>query len=223
MKAFDHVALWVDERDDLARFLCDVCGMHEIERTDSFTLVGGNAREGKLTLFEADGPRAQGVIEQIVLRVPDLVTALARARATGRQLRANGQVAIEAPGNVPLGLIQAETEYVDLDHVIVRVPDPESASSAFGELGFRRVDDRLEVGDRHLLLRPGSVEHDERPLLNHFALLVESVDETLKQAEALKLEVDRIVDAPNTLAAFVVGPDGIVVEYVEHKPGFSLV
>ena len=30
--------------------------MHEIERTDRFTLVGGDARLGKLTLFDAAGP-----------------------------------------------------------------------------------------------------------------------------------------------------------------------
>ena len=56
LNSFDHVALWTDERDRLARLLVDCCGMHEIERTDQFTLVGGDARRGKLTLFEAEGP-----------------------------------------------------------------------------------------------------------------------------------------------------------------------
>ena len=31
-----------------------------------------------------------------------------------------------------------------------------------------------------------------------------------------------VVDAPNTLAVFVRGPDGAKVEYVEHKPSFAL-
>ena len=63
--SFDHVALWVDDRDNLSAFLCEVCGMHEIERQDTFTLVGGDARRGKLTLFDAEGPREPGVLERI--------------------------------------------------------------------------------------------------------------------------------------------------------------
>ena len=90
--SFDHVALWVDERDALSRFLCDVCGMHEIERTDRFTLVGGDAREGKLTLFDADGPRDRGVLERIVLRVPDVDACLERrGRAGSRPTRTGRQ------------------------------------------------------------------------------------------------------------------------------------
>ena len=43
--------------------------MHEIERTDTFTLVGADARRGKLTLFDAEGPREPGALERVVLRV----------------------------------------------------------------------------------------------------------------------------------------------------------
>ena len=52
--SFDHVALWVAERDALSDLLCDHLGMHVIEKTDSFTLVGVDAREGKLTLSGAN-------------------------------------------------------------------------------------------------------------------------------------------------------------------------
>jgi hypothetical protein len=31
-----------------------------------------------------------------------------------------------------------------------------------------------------------------------------------------------VVDAPNTLALFVYGPDRVRLEYVEHKASFSL-
>jgi hypothetical protein len=55
--SLDHVAFWVDQREPLARFLCDHLGMHVIEQTDTFTLVGVDAKLGKLTLFDADlGP-----------------------------------------------------------------------------------------------------------------------------------------------------------------------
>ena len=55
--SLDHVALWVSEREALAGFVCDHLGMHVIEQTDSFTLVGVDAKLGKLTLFDAEGPR----------------------------------------------------------------------------------------------------------------------------------------------------------------------
>ena len=70
--SLDHVALWVDEREPLAGFLCDHLGMHVIEATDTFTLVGIDAKLGKLTLFDADGPRQRGALERVVLRVSDL-------------------------------------------------------------------------------------------------------------------------------------------------------
>ena len=76
-KSLDHVALWVSEREPLARFLCDHLGMHVIEETDSFTLVGVDAKLGKLTLFDADGPRERGALRRVALRVgdPDAVAA----------------------------------------------------------------------------------------------------------------------------------------------------
>jgi len=62
-----------------------------------------------------------------------------------------------------------------------------------------------------------------RPLLNHLALLVDSADDSRAEAERLGVEITQVKDAPNTLAVFVRGPDGVEVEYVEHKPGFALV
>ena len=41
-------------------------------------------------------------------------------------------------------------------------------------------------------------------------------------ARDLGVEVDDFVDAPNTLAVFVWGPERVRIEYVEHKPTFSL-
>src|SRR3954449_1489250 len=90
--ALDHVALWVADRDRIANFAYAPLGMHEIERTDSFTLVGADARRGKLTLFAAEGPRDPGVLERVVLRVNDLDTALA-ALPDGLVVRRRGEVA----------------------------------------------------------------------------------------------------------------------------------
>ena len=42
-------------------------------------------------------------------------------------------------------------------------------------------------------------------------------------SQPIEKVIDQFVDAANTLAVFVWGPDGIKLEYVEHKPSFSLV
>jgi len=71
----DHVALWVADRDSIADFAVAHLGMHVIERTDRFTLVGSDARRGKLTLFAAEGPRERGALKHVALRVSDLAAA----------------------------------------------------------------------------------------------------------------------------------------------------
>ena len=53
-------------------------------------------------------------------------------------------------------------------------------------------------------------------------MLVDSVDEHIAEAEELGIEIDKVVDAENTLALFVWGPDRVKLEYVEHKASFSL-
>src|SRR3954449_6829708 len=67
----DHVALWTDERHALADFLCERAGMHVIDKTDTFTLVGADAKKGKITLFDADGPREPGALGRVGLNVHD--------------------------------------------------------------------------------------------------------------------------------------------------------
>ena len=60
IESLDHVALWVADRDLLADFLTAHTGMHVIERTDAFTIVGADARRGKLTLFAVTGRARPG-------------------------------------------------------------------------------------------------------------------------------------------------------------------
>jgi catechol 2,3-dioxygenase-like lactoylglutathione lyase family enzyme len=224
VRTFDHVALWVTERDAIASLLCDHLGMHEIERTDSFTLAGIDAKLGKLTLFDAPGPRERGALERVVLRVADLEAAAGALPAELGARREGETVAFEAPDGIPLGLVQAPGRDYDLDHVVLRVADPEVAAAALAGLGFGRRDGQLEVADRHVRLLPGGNGAPvERPLLNHLALLVDSADAARAEAERAGVEITQFKDAANTLAVFVRGPDGVEVEYVEHKPGFALV
>jgi catechol 2,3-dioxygenase-like lactoylglutathione lyase family enzyme len=222
--AFDHVALWVSQRDDIAQFTYDHLGMHEIERTDRFTLVGADARRGKLTLFDAEGPRDRGPLGPIVWRVSDLDAAVSRL-PDGIELQRDGDmVTFAGPEDVRFGLVERPTDLeYDLDHVVLEVPDPESAAGGFEQLGFERRNGGVAVEDKEVRLTSGGAGESEKPLLNHLALLVDSVGEIEQQARERGFEIADIKDAANTIAVFVWGPDGVKVEYVEHKPGFALV
>jgi catechol 2,3-dioxygenase-like lactoylglutathione lyase family enzyme len=223
--SLDHVALWVGDRDALASLLCDHLGMHVIDRTDRFTLVGADARLGKLTLFSAEPPREPGALAAVVLRVRSLPAALAALPAEVAVER-DGEVAwIDAPEGLRLGLVEAPDTAADpdLDHVRLRVSDVEATSQALSELGFARDGDRLAVAGKWVELQGGGAPEGERPLLNHIAVLVESADAVAEEARARGAEIADVVDAPNTRAVFLWGPDRVKLEYVEHKPGFSLV
>jgi catechol 2,3-dioxygenase-like lactoylglutathione lyase family enzyme len=221
--SLDHVALWVDEREPLAAFLCDHLGMHVIEETDTFTLVGIDAKLGKLTLFDADGPRQRGALERVVLRVSDLDSVL-ESLPFETALRDDGVAAFEAPAGLPLGLVETEGRDFDLDHVVLSLEDPEAAVNCFEELGFeRRPDGSVAVDDRYVRVARGTAADGGRPLLNHLALLVDDAHGVQSEAEGAGLEIDDVKDAANTFAVFLRGPEGVRVEYVEHKPGFALV
>jgi catechol 2,3-dioxygenase-like lactoylglutathione lyase family enzyme len=221
--SLDHIALWVADRGELAALLCEHFGMHEVSRGEDFTLVGVDAKLGKVTLFDADGPREPGLLHGIALRVGDLDAAVAALPAGLGVTRADGAASIEAPQGVRLVLVEAAGRDYDLDHVALRVPDPERTAAGLTELGFERADGSLAVGERSLRLEAGDVSDGGRPLLNHLALLVDSAAAVQAEAGRLGIEVLEVKDAENTLAVFVCGPDELVVEYVEHKPGFALV
>jgi catechol 2,3-dioxygenase-like lactoylglutathione lyase family enzyme len=224
VNSFDHVALWTAARDELARLLTEGCGMHVVDRTDAFTLVGGDARRGKVTLFDAEGPRERGVLERIVVRVASLDGVRERLAREGYSVEGNGEVLVEAADGVRLGVVEdRSTAEPDLDHVVLTVPNPTSTAARLVDLGLERDGDALRVDDRRIVLRPGDAHEGERPLLNHLAFLVDSADRVEEEARSRGLEIEDVVDAPNTLAVFLRGPDRLRLEYVEHKPGFSLV
>ena len=189
-------------------------GLRVIEQTERFTLLGVDARRGKLTLFDAPGsdgaaPRERGALKRIGLRVSAL---------DGRD------PVVDLGEGLELVLVEAVTDVdLDLDHVELVSADPAAAARQWQALGFALEEDgRLSVGGAWLELSQGEPGEPERPLLNHLAVLVDSVEEHQAEAEELGVEIDDVVDAPNTLALFVWGPDRVKLEYVEHKPSFSL-
>ncbi|MDQ2984899.1 MAG: VOC family protein [Actinomycetota bacterium] len=229
-KTLDHVAFWVADRDPIADFGTDHLGMHVIDRTDKFTLVGSDARRGKLTLFDADGPRERDALKHVALRVSEIDEAVEKLPddlAIERPLA--GEAYFDVAEGLRLGLVQAETEVeYDLDHVALYSANPEQTAGAYAELGFSldapgpSGQPRVEVGGAYVEFHSGDPDDPERPLLNHLAVLVDSADEHISEAEERGVEVESVVDAANTYAVFLWGPERVRIEYVEHKPTFSL-
>ena len=223
IQTLDHVALWVGDRDRLAEFLVAHAGMHVVDRTERFTLVGSDARRGKLTLFAADGPRDPGVLARVGLRVFDLDEALAALPSDAHVERVNGRAELDAGEGLRLAFVEVDEGVAyDLDHVVFRVPDPDATFAQLAALGFESENGRLRAGDSWILLEQGDPGESERPLLNHLGLRVESAEEHIEEAERRGLDIADVVDAANTYAVFLWGPDRIKLEYVEHKPTFSL-
>ena len=206
----DHVAYWVADRDAIADFATEKLGMHVIERTDAFTLLGADARRGKLTLFAAEGPRERGALKHVGWRVP----------------RIEGERELDLGEGVRIVLVEGG-DY-DLDHVALWSKTAEETAAEYQSYGFRPAEPgpsghpRVEVGGAYVEFYPGDPGNPERPLLNHLAVLVDSADEHIAAANDLGIEIDDIKDAPNTYAVFLRGPEHVRIEYVEHKPTFSL-
>src|SRR5262245_27027986 len=208
----DHVAFWVTERDAIVDFATQRLGMHVIDRQDNFTLVGSDARHGKLTLFDAEGPRERGAFKHVALRVSSI----------------DGTDRFELPEGIEVRLVEAPTDVeYDLDHVALYTTDPEITAEAYVDYGFSPATPkdgvpRVEVGGAHVEFHKGDPGETEQPLLNHLAVLVDSADDHKRDAEDQGIEVERVVDAANTYAVFLWGPDRVRIENVEHKPTFSL-
>ena len=219
LKTLDHVALWVADRDSIADFVVRRLGMHVIEQTDAFTLVGADARRGKLTLFAAEGPRELGALAHIAFRVSDVARFDPSFRAGP----------FDVSEGVRLELVGAAAENeLDLDHVALFSRDPAATADAYLALGFHAAEvkdegvPRVEVGGAFVEFHEGDPGIPERPLLNHLAVLVDSADEYRADAEDRGLEIAEFVDAANTRAVFIWGPEHVKIEFVEHKPSFSL-
>src|SRR5262249_25976491 len=107
----DHVAYWVADRDPVADFVTAHLGMHVIDRTDAFPLVGSDARRGTLTLFPADPPRERGALQHVALRVSSLEAALAALPPSlGIDRPCDGEAYFDVgEEGIRLGLVEAPT------------------------------------------------------------------------------------------------------------------
>ncbi len=138
--------------------------------------------------------------------------------------REDGGAYFDVAEGLRLGLVEGETDVeYDLDHVALFSAAPEETAKQYEQFGFAAEDEtRVEVGGAFVEFHEGEPGDPERPLLNHLAVLVDSAEETLEDAKRAGMEVADVVDAPNTLAVFVWGPEHVKIEYVEQKPTFAL-
>ena len=216
-RTLDHIAFWVADRKPIVDFCERHLGMHVIADEANFTLVGSHARHGKLTFFDADGAREPGPLKHVGLRVADLAAARSELPAGAGEVFDIGE-------GIHVTLVEAPTEVgYDLDHVALWAAALSETADEYLRYGFESAGAaRVEVGGAYLELHEGDPSQGDRPLLNHLAVLVESADEVVADARELDIEVESVVDAANTYAAFLWGPDRVRIEYVEHKPTFSL-
>ena len=228
VQKLDHVALYMNDRNTAAAFLTSCLGFHVVDRTDRYTLVGAGGRIGKLTLFDAPkgAEPSPGAIERITICVADPASAAARLPREANVEQRNGEYRFTGPEGLPLALVQGEGDFVDydLDGLALRAGDPEKAARGFVEMGFAPGESAATAtaGKYRLRFVPAESASTGGGMLFHVGCLVESAEDHRREAEERGLEVQDFVEGPNTLAVFVRGPEDVSVEYVEHKPSFSL-
>jgi catechol 2,3-dioxygenase-like lactoylglutathione lyase family enzyme len=226
VKRLDHIALYMGDRDAAAGYLTTHLGFHVVDHTERYTLVGAGGKLGKLTLFDAPQGMtpSPGEIERITIRVADPEAAAARL-PVGAEPSDRGYL-FTGPEGLPLALVPGEGEFVDYDlgSFVLRSGSPEESARIFVEMGFAPGDNATTVkaGEYSMRLKGSAPDANGGGMFFHVGCLVDSAEDHRKEAEEQGLEVQDFVDGPNTLAVFVRGPEGVSVEYVEHKSTFSL-
>jgi catechol 2,3-dioxygenase-like lactoylglutathione lyase family enzyme len=221
----DHIALYMNDRDAATRFLTTYLGFHVVDHTERYTLVGAGGRLGKLTLFDAPQGTSPspGEIGRITIRVADPEAAAQELPLEANAEPSDGGYSFTGPEGLPLALVPGEGEFADydLEGFTLRSSSPEESARKLVEMGFAPGDDAtVRAGD--YLVRLTDSAREAGGMLFHIGCLVDSAEDHRREAEERGLEVTDFVEGPNTLAAFVRGPEGVSVEYVEHKPTFSL-
>jgi catechol 2,3-dioxygenase-like lactoylglutathione lyase family enzyme len=226
VKMLDHIALYMNDRDEAAGFLTTHLGFHIVDHTERYTLVGAGGRLGKLTLFDAPQGTTPtpGEIGRITIRVADPEAAAAALPPEANAEPLDGGYAFTGPEGLPLALVPGEGEFTDydLEGFALRSGSPEESARTLVEMGFAPADDATTVTAGEYLVRLTDSAPEAGGMLFHVGCLVDSAEDHRREAEERGLEVTNFVDGPNTLAAFVRGPEDVSVEYVEHKPTFSL-
>ena len=228
-KTLDHVAFWVAERDRIADFVTAHMGMHVIDRTDTFTLVGADARRSKLTLFDARGPRERGALRHVAFRVNDLDRALEELPADRPRQQEHGGVYFDLYEGLRLGLVQAETESdYDFDHVALFSSRPEETARAYESVRLPARRPRRAACRAWSSPAPGSSSGRGLPtpatgrcsITSPCSSTLPTSTSSPPVSSASRCRTSWTRRTP-TRRSFG-GRTRVRIEYVEHKPTFSL-
>lgn len=213
----DHIALYVPDRDKIAIELCDLLDVHVVDRTDRYTLVGASATSGKLTLFDppSDAHPESGVPVSVLLADEATRRPLEIIPGLILTFGVHDRIIASTPRHSVIGLTLGASEPAAVAAQYRTHYGFEPHSSPDGSAA-------VALADSIIAFNPGSFAGAAQPMLNHLGLLVASAQQHINAATEKGLRITNVVDAPNTLAVFVDGPDGVTIEYVEHKPEFAL-
>lgn len=220
--ALAGVGLAVSDPAATAGFLCQHLGMRELERDGDRVVVGAGGRAATLSLIAAEGPRERGALGRLILRVADVERAVAALPAGTPVEGDRFELAkFQGPEGIELGftLVAGGAIDYDVDHLRLRVSDPEATRVALAQAGFLPRAHALHVADKYIALAaaPGPTE---RPLLHHIGVRVESVESVesvAAEARAQGLDVDE--SATDGAAEVVLpGPERIRLRFSARTP-----
>jgi hypothetical protein len=194
--------------------------MEVIEKTDRFTLIGPSFSHGKITLLDStssERPRADQLFSIQLAESKGVEHAPVTLEC--------GVVITTTPFDV-LGIDDPEFPRHAVVGVSLRCVDPPIAAARFAAEHDMAVDSVrpdvavVDVGqgtaDGRIVLLRERAEPGDEPVLDHIGIRVGNAAARRDQIAERDIEVLRWVEAPNSNAAFVSGPDGVVLEYVEH-------
>ena len=216
----DHLALRVADPDAMSGFLCEHLGMQSTESAEGFAVLGPAGGRTRLFLLQAEEPTEPGVLQRVVLRVSDLERALSQLSGRIRIEHLEPELIVfPGPEGLELGLTSVRGGGVDydVDHLVLRVMDPDETAIALAELGFVPRGGALHVADKHVRLESGIRSAGEHELLSHIGVVVESVEAVQAQALRGGLPIDEFTLPPNKLGLYVRGPERIRVEYADRS------
>jgi len=213
----DHVALALEDPEAMAAYLCEYVGMRELSRGDGVIVVGAAGERGaRLELLQADGPREAGALARLVLRVSDLRRAVAALPEDTEVDDDDPEVVrFTAPEGLRIDftwMIAGIIDY-DLDDVVLHVADSEDVRVALAEVGCVPRGDALHIGDKGITLEELSRPTD-RPLLDHVAVRVNSIEAVEAQARARGLQVHEQT-GDDAFSILIPGPEKLRLDFVE--------
>lgn len=214
----DHVALATADVGAMQAFLCDYVGMKELGRSPDGFLVGADANATKLRLIASEGPREPGALARVMLRVGELQRAIESLPPdVETDTDRSGRVTFEGPEGLRLGFTVAGGLIDhDVDHLVLHVTDPHETSIVLAELGFVAQGQTLRVADKRIRLEelPG---WSERPLLDHVAVQVASIEAIAVRAQERGFEIsDRVTQKRITIV--VPGLERVRLDFVALAP-----